>query len=161
MKSSPHTCPINKGFWVGNKIVNGTAVQYYNFHMKFSSPISVITILVLSMLTGNVYAQNQTQPQAQTQEQTDSARYSIAIRGGASKGAYEAGYNWSVLKFIREMSESQTFTGGQLYQLDLESISGASAGGINTLLSGLTWCSLPENEGGISNRIDNNVFRDI
>ncbi len=26
MKSSPHTCPINKGFWVGNKIVNGTAV---------------------------------------------------------------------------------------------------------------------------------------
>ena len=29
MKSSPHTCPINKGFWVGNKIVNGTAVIKY------------------------------------------------------------------------------------------------------------------------------------
>ena len=135
--------------------------QCYDFHMKFSSHISVITILVLSMLTGNAYAQNQTQPQAQAQEQTDSARYSIAIRGGASMGAYEAGYNWSALKFIREMSDSQNLTGGQLYHLDLESISGASAGGINTLLSGLSWCSLPENEGGISNRIDNNVFRDI
>jgi hypothetical protein len=91
----------------------------------------------------------------------DSSRFSLAISGGASKGAYEAGLNWGALKIGREMSNLKTLTGGQVLPYEAVSISGASAGGINTLLSGLTWCSRPENAGGINNRIDDNVFRDI
>ena len=51
--------------------------------------------------------------------------------------------------------------GGESLPIELTSIAGTSAGGINTLLSGLSWCSRPEKDGGIYNDIDNNVFRDI
>ena len=131
--------------------------------MRFLSYFSVAAILGFSLLAGNIYAQDLTMSQTKTQAQaqTKAARYSIAIRGGASKGAYEAGLNWSLLKFLREISDSRTLAGERTFQIKLESITGASAGGINTLLSGLTWCSRSEQEGGISNRIDDNIFRDI
>ena len=87
--------------------------------------------------------------------------FSIAISGGASKGAYEAGLNWSAIKILGEANSFRNMTGGKFFPLEAVSITGASAGGINTLLSGLSWCSLAEKDGGISNRIDNNVFRDI
>jgi len=87
-------------------------------------------------------------------------RVSIAISGGASKGAYEAGLNWAVLKLIRESEDLHTLSGGRIRPIELSSIAGASAGGINSILSGLIWCSRPETEGGIASRIDNNVFRD-
>ncbi len=29
------------------------------------------------------------------------------------------------------------------------------------MLSGLVWCSLPEAEGGLTNTIDTNIFRDV
>mgnify|MGYP000105888613 FL=1 len=89
------------------------------------------------------------------------SRFSIAISGGASKGAYEAGLNWSVIKILGEAQSLRNMTGGEFFPFEAVSITGASAGGINTLLTGLTWCSLAEKEGGISNRIDANVFRDI
>jgi len=87
-------------------------------------------------------------------------RVSIAISGGASKGAYEAGINWAILKLVRESEDLHTLTGGRIRPLELASVAGASAGGINSILSGLTWCSRPESEGGLASRIDNNVFRD-
>ena len=131
--------------------------------MRFLSYFSVAAILWFSLLAGNIYAQDLTlsQTKTQAQAQTKAARYSLAIRGGASKGAYEAGLNWSLLKFLREISDSRTLAGERTFQIKLESITGASAGGINTLLSGLTWCSRSEQEGGIRNRIDDNIFRDI
>jgi len=94
-------------------------------------------------------------------EPVEYQRFSIAISGGASKGAYEAGLNWAVLKLIRESENLHTLSGGKIRPTQLASITGASAGGVNTILSGLTWCSLPESEGGIKNRIDDNLFRDI
>jgi predicted acylesterase/phospholipase RssA len=94
-------------------------------------------------------------------EPVEYQRFSIAISGGASKGAYEAGLNWAILKLIRESEKLHTLGGGQIRPLQIASITGASAGGINTILSGLTWCSLPEDEGGLTGRIDNNLFRDI
>jgi len=108
-------------------------------------------ILCLGLLTGNTEAGTN----------TGHARASIAISGGASKGAYEAGLNWSAIKIIREAPSLVTLTGGQFVPIEMASITGASAGGINTLLSGLSWCSLDEKEGGLSNRIDSNLFRDI
>ena len=106
--------------------------------MKFLSYFSVAAILGFSLLAGNIYAQDLTMSQTKTQAQaqTKAARFSIAIRGGASKGAYEAGLNWSLLKFMREISDTRMLASERTFQIELESITGASAGGINTLLSG-------------------------
>ena len=35
-------------------------------------------------------------------ERNAKQRFSMAISGGASKGAYEAGLNWAALKLVRE-----------------------------------------------------------
>ena len=119
--------------------------------MKVKINVFVFIILGLSLLTGNIEASTK----------NPHARFSIAISGGASKGAYEAGLNWSAIKILGEAKNLRTLTGGEFFPLEAVSITGASAGGINTLLSGLSWCSLAEKDGGISNRIDANVFRDI
>lgn len=108
-------------------------------------------IFGFSLLTGNIEAR------------TDDghARISLAISGGASKGAYEAGLNWGVLKIVKEYPDFMAQKGDNLYPTDVGSITGASAGGINTLLSGMTWCARSEKQGGIKNSSDANLFRDI
>ena len=88
-------------------------------------------------------------------------RVALAISGGASKGAYEAGLNWGALKIIKTSAGDDPVLGGKFRQFELSGVAGASAGGINSLLSGITWCARPENEGGLINRIDNNIFRDV
>jgi len=88
-------------------------------------------------------------------------RFSIAISGGASKGAYEAGLNWGLLKLMQDIRKIEHSLIGESRILEAASFTGASAGGINTVLSGLTWCSLPATEGGLYNTIDNNIFRDV
>jgi len=125
--------------------------------MKLFALFLFYCILGISLAAGKVHAQDQ---ESKPLEPT-AGRYSISIRGGASKGAYEAGLNWSLLKVLREMSDSQEFLNQRSYRVKLESITGASAGGINTLLSGMTWCSRAENDGGIINRIDENIFRQV
>lgn len=88
-------------------------------------------------------------------------RFSIAISGGASKGAYEAGLNWGLLKLIRGIDKIDSTLMGQTHAFEAASFTGASAGGTNTLLSGVSWCSLPEAEGGLPNSINANIFRDV
>lgn len=88
-------------------------------------------------------------------------RISLAISGGASKGAYEAGLNWGALKIMRNSSGDDPVLGGKFRPFEMTGVAGASAGGINSLLSGLSWCTRPEKEGGLKNRIDNNIFRDV
>ena len=68
-------------------------------------------------------------------------RLSLAISGGASKGAYEAGINWAILKLFREARDLKTLSGGRFRELEVASVAGASAGGVNTILTGLTWCA--------------------
>jgi predicted acylesterase/phospholipase RssA len=87
-------------------------------------------------------------------------RFAIAISGGASKGAYEAGLNWGLIKVLAATSGAPSIVGGHFYPAEIESVTGASAGGINSLLSALAWCTKEESKGGISNTISNNVFRD-
>ena len=94
-------------------------------------------------------------------ERNAKQRFSMAISGGASKGAYEAGLNWAALKLVRETEDVSTLSGGELRSLDLVSVAGASAGGVNTILTALTWCLLSEENGGIPNRVDDNFFRDL
>ena len=115
-------------------------------------PRTVMAVVIgAGLLAGNVDAQ----------EQQTLQRFSVAISGGASKGAYEAGLNWAVLKLIREGARLATLTGGRILPTEVVSVTGASAGGINTLLTGLTWCARTNSAGGFGNTIDNNVFRDI
>jgi len=90
-----------------------------------------------------------------------SQRVSLAISGGASKGAYEAGLNWGALKILRDFSGKDPVLGGEFRPFEAASFAGASAGGINSLLSGMTWCMLPKKEGGLANTVDNNLFREV
>jgi hypothetical protein len=87
-------------------------------------------------------------------------RFAIAISGGASKGAYEAGLNWALIKIINATSGAPSVLGGEFYRAEIESVTGASAGGINSLLSAIAWCTKTEALGGVPNSISNNVFRD-
>ncbi|MCK5362923.1 MAG: patatin-like phospholipase family protein, partial [Gammaproteobacteria bacterium] len=105
----------------------------------------------LGLLNGSAFAELDNKNQ----------RLSIAISGGASKGAYEAGLNWAALKLVRGMKNLSTPSGGVVRPMELVSVAGASAGGVNTILTGLTWCTRPESDGGIANSIDDNVFRNI
>ena len=114
--------------------------------------------LLFSLLATLLFIGSSTSALSATEQQR---RFSIAISGGASKGAYEAGLNWGLLKMMQDISKIEHSLLGEARTLEAASFSGASAGGINTVLSGLTWCSLPESEGGLTNTIDTNIFRDV
>ncbi len=93
---------------------------------------------------------------------THSNRLSLAISGGASMGAYEAGLTWGIVEVIRQVDETPELAlSGELRPVEISSIAGTSAGGINTLLAGLVWAVKPEDEGGFANRIGDNIFRDV
>jgi len=80
---------------------------------------------------------------------TEPNRYSLAISGGASKGAYEAGLIWGMIEVARQLKNARGWSlGGEPRPLEIESIAGTSAGGINTVLSAMAWSVNPENEGG-------------
>lgn len=89
-------------------------------------------------------------------------KISLAISGGASMGAYEAGLIWGLVEALRQMENTEEDSlGGERRPIALTSIAGTSAGGINTLLAALAWSVNPEDEGGFTNRIDDNIFRDV
>jgi predicted acylesterase/phospholipase RssA len=84
----------------------------------------------------------------------------MAISGGASKGAYEAGLTWAVNLIVRASTETPDLSlGGRFRAIEIAGIAGTSAGGINALLAGVSWCVRPESQGGFANRIDDNIFR--
>jgi predicted acylesterase/phospholipase RssA len=89
-------------------------------------------------------------------------RVSIAISGGASKGAYEAGLNWAIVRILRyEAAEKDTVLTGSYRPFEAASMTGASAGGINAILSAMAWCIRPEEKGGVADRIGDNIFRNL
>ncbi len=77
--------------------------------------------------------------------------FSMVISGGVSLGAYEAGYNWAMIKMLTELKASK-----RKIKPELRSVAGASAGSINALLSAMYWCqkkSIP-----LQNSITDNLF---
>jgi len=80
----------------------------------------------------------------------------LTISGGASLGNYEAGFNWALTRLLKEIRRSGGFTvgkGGLLgsantsevhYAPQLNSVTGASAGSINSLLTAIAWCQNAE-----------------
>jgi len=81
--------------------------------------------------------------------------FSLIISGGISLGAYEAGYNWALLKYMGHLKHHTKNP-----NVDLKSIAGASAGAINTLMSAMAWCRSKE-EFDTNNHIEQNLFHDM
>jgi predicted acylesterase/phospholipase RssA len=76
---------------------------------------------------------------------------SMVISGGVSLGAYEAGYNWAMIKMLSNIKNHS-----QIALPHLRSVTGASAGSINALISAIYWCQ--EDDQYDLNTIDNNLF---
>jgi len=78
--------------------------------------------------------------------------FSLVISGGISLGAYEAGYNWALIKYMTYLKHNSSMT-----EVSMRSIAGASAGAINTLMSSIAWCRSKEAL-DINNTIEDNLF---
>jgi len=96
-------------------------------------------------------------PPATMQEQlrrTD-VPLALVLSGGVSLGSYEAGLSWAVVRFSRDASSGPADARGAPR---LVAVTGASAGSINALLSGVLWCTAP---GSDEDSIDHNLLHDI
>ena len=102
--------------------------------------------LLLSLFTLSLQAQIKDNNVTRKQ-----VNFSLIISGGVSLGAYEAGYNWAIIKMLAKVKQNNA-----LVEPNLKSVAGASAGSINALLSAMYWCqkdSVP-----LHNSIDDNLF---
>jgi len=88
---------------------------------------------------------------AELTEEKKSIDLSMVISGGVSLGAYEAGYNWAMIKMLSNIRDHSKIANPKL-----RSVTGASAGSINALLTGIYWCQKAEIKD--TNDIDNNLF---
>ena len=99
----------------------------------FAAPIVPITVL------------------SATDDQT--TPYSMTISGGISLGNYEAGMNWAIIEIFRLARENKIdANAGKLL-----SVTGASAGSINALVSALRYCQAEES--GTSSIHDNLFYK--
>ncbi|MCF6206010.1 MAG: patatin-like phospholipase family protein [Sulfurovum sp.] len=90
-------------------------------------------------------------PQPVTPSDSGQVDVSMVISGGVSLGAYEAGYNWAMIKMLSKLRALNI-----KIKPKLSSVAGASAGSINTLLSAVYWCqkeSIP-----YRNNVEDNLF---
>lgn len=95
-------------------------------------------------------------------DQTHPTRFALAISGGASMGAYEAGLIWGLIEALRQLEDTAASPlGGEPRPIEIAGIAGTSAGGINTLLAALAWSVKAQSDGGFANRLDENIFRDV
>ena len=74
---------------------------------------------------------------------------SMVISGGVSLGAYESGYNWTLIELLKRLKASGK-------DIDINTYTGASAGSINALISAINWCQKDHIKN--LNRVDNNLF---
>lgn len=96
----------------------------------------------------------------------DVVPYVLTISGGVSLGAYEAGVNWALTKYLKVNKngsrEAERKTVGVPPRL--VAVTGASAGSINGLLTSIIWCVDEDRLGGSgkgSGTVASNLYRDI
>ena len=104
--------------------------------------------LSLLLFLFTLLLQAQTKESNSTRKQVD---FSLIISGGVSLGAYEAGYNWAIIKMLTKIKENNT-----LIEPNLKSVAGASAGSINAFLSAMYWCQ--KESVSLHNSVDDNLF---
>jgi len=83
--------------------------------------------------------------------------FALTISGGVSLGAYEAGFNWSLVRFLK-IADQLGMVGAFPIRPRLVALSGASAGSINALLAAAVWCERTDNPQDFS--VDRNLLRD-
>ena len=89
--------------------------------------------------------------------------YALTISGGISLGAYEAGLNWALLRYIKTQQQARIHQDSEVYPA-LVAITGASAGSINGLISAITWCvdeTRLSTDSLFSDRINDNLYRQV
>lgn len=84
--------------------------------------------------------------------------YALTVSGGVSLGAYEAGLNWVILRYLRSQRSGSPEQDLSLQPTALAAVTGASAGNINALLSAISWCQ--KEELSEAERVDRNLFWD-
>ena len=67
-------------------------------------------------------------------------RYVMTISGGISLGAYEAGFNWALLRYLKKHRAASVQPGSRPGAAELVAATGASAGNINAFLTAVGWC---------------------
>ena len=77
--------------------------------------------------------------------------FSMVIAGGVSLGAYEAGYNWALINIMKKEHATNKHI-----DPELRSLTGASAGSINAVLTAMYWCQ--KNSVPLRNSVDDNLF---
>ncbi len=125
----------------GNNCYHLYALTFQKVHpMKIFFKLS----LLFSFLTLSSHAQPE-------ENELEELNMSMIISGGVSLGAYEAGYNWAMIKMLSKIRDH-----GKLIKPSIRSVAGASAGSINALLTAMYWCqndSVP-----LHNSVDDNLF---
>ena len=110
--------------------------------------LTSISVLLFFNLNSKVSAQ-QTKPVQVALSDSLTQPIIISVKGGISKGSYQAGLNWGLLRFFRHVNsefDNPDVTGlykneyGQKLKFDLSVYVGSSAGNINGLASALEWC---------------------
>lgn len=92
---------------------------------------------------------------------TDARRvpFALAISGGISLGSYEAGLNWALLRYLKNLERERR--PGALAYPELVAVAGSSAGSINAFLSALAWCIDDARTGDVyRDSLEDNVFRE-
>ena len=72
--------------------------------------------------------------------------FALTISGGISLGSYEAGVNWALVEYLKKPLKSDQSPGSQNpqnWKPELLSITGASAGSINAVMTAMNWCVDP------------------
>lgn len=75
---------------------------------------------------------------------TSSGNYALTISGGISLGAYEAGFNWALIRLLKAQREGAVSRDPSLQPTSLVAVTGASAGNINGVISAIAWCQRDE-----------------
>ncbi|MFV2060700.1 MAG: patatin-like phospholipase family protein [Gammaproteobacteria bacterium] len=124
----------------------------------------LIIIIIYGFFLSNAYS-NDNKTKLKKLNPIDAVPFSMSISGGVSLGSYEAGINWALSHYLRIRRDAYQAGTAALYP-DLRSITGASAGSINTLITAISWCIddsrlKKNNSTEFHDKIDNNLFRDI
>ena len=101
----------------------------------------IIAIVMLMILNQQVYLSSEYKIDSDAE-----SHHALVISGGISMGAYQAGYNWALMKYYLHRRDKTKFV----------SFAGTSAGSINALHSALTWCM--KNPNNSDNTLSNNLF---
>ena len=124
--------------------------------MKYSLKQPLKTLL-LSFITFSYLQANTTDvldlnTSKSTKTSTRNVDFSMVISGGVSLGSYESGYNWAIIKALAKIKSEHS----DKVNPSLRSVTGASAGSINALLSAMYWCQ--KDTVDYKNGVDNNLF---